>query len=205
MTIHTADITGLILAGGRATRMGGVDKGLQLLNGEPMVVHVMRRLEPQVGSLLINANRSVDQYRQLGVPVVSDLVQGFAGPLAGLHAGLQHCTGEYLLTAPCDSPLLPVDLLERLARTLLQNDSEAAVATTGAGVNHRRHPVFLLLKTSLRPQLARWLAAGGRKVDDWLNSIHCVEAAFDDEAAFENINTADQLLALSQRIHHRVD
>lgn len=201
MAIRIAQITGLILAGGRGTRMGGVDKGLQLLNGEPMVSHVLRRLRPQVSSLLINANRHLDQYQQFGPPLVKDAVEGFAGPLAGLHAGLRECASDYLVTAPCDSPLLPADLVARLSNALVQCGSDAAVATTGAGIRLQRHPVFLLVKASLLPQLEQWLAGGGRKVDDWLHSVNCAQASFDSELAFENINTTDQLADFSRRMH----
>ncbi len=220
MSIHQEEITGLILAGGRATRMGGVDKGLQLLNGEPMVQHVLRRLQPQVSHMLINANRNAQEYRQFGVPVIADRVSGFAGPLAGLHAGLAQCATPYLATAPCDSPLLPVDLVARLSAALAQTGSDVAVAATAtsdrpnAGAQadagtasedtaHRhpqRQPVFMLAKTSLLPQLSDWLAAGGRKADDWLRSIHCAEVVFDEGGAFENVNTTAHLTDMSRRL-----
>jgi len=215
MSIHQDEITGLILAGGRATRMGGVDKGLQLLNGEPMVQHVLRRLQPQVGRMLINANRHEDEYRQFGVPVIADVVSGFAGPLAGLQAGLAQCVTPYLATVPCDSPLLPADLVARLSAALQQTGSDVAVAASGT--NHppdvaagtatdadarrpQRQPVFMLAKTSLLPQLSDWLAAGGRKADDWLRSLACAEVVFDEDDAFENINTTEHLKDMSRRL-----
>jgi molybdopterin-guanine dinucleotide biosynthesis protein A len=216
MPIHPEEITGLILAGGRATRMGGVDKGLQLLNGEPMVHHVLRRLQPQVGHMLINANRNAQEYRQFGVPVIADMVSGFAGPLAGLQAGLAQCTTGYLATAPCDSPLLPFDLVARLSGALEQTGSDVAVAATGtdgpprgdAGTTSvaaahwhpQRHPVFMLAKASLLPQLSDWLAAGGRKADDWLRSLRCAEVLFGDDGAFENVNTSAHLTDMSRRL-----
>ncbi len=193
-------ITGLILAGGRATRMGGVDKGLQPLNGEAMVAHVLRGLRPQVGAMLINANRNQDAYRKFGAPVLPDLVTGYAGPLAGLHAGLAQCRTPWLVTAPCDSPLLPDDLVMRLAAALQRDDSDVAVAATGDESARQRHPVFMLVKTSLLPQLSVWLDAGGRKVDDWLRSLKCAETPFDNEALFENVNTNEQLDQISQRL-----
>ena len=193
-------ITGLILAGGRATRMGGVDKGLQPLNGEAMVSHVLRRLQPQVGVMLINANRNQEAYRKFGTPVLPDVVTGYAGPLAGLHAGLAQSQTPWLVTAPCDSPLLPEDLVMRLATALQRDDSDVAVATTGDASARQRHPVFMLVKTSLLPQLSTWLDAGGRKVDDWLRSLKCAEAAFDNEALFDNVNTNEQLGQIAQRL-----
>ncbi len=193
MTIPTDDITGLILAGGRATRMGGVDKGLQPLNGEPMVSHVLRRLRSQVGKLMINANRNEDVYQQWGVTVIADQLPDFAGPLAGLQAGLAQCKTPYLATAPCDAPRIPADLVARLSAALEQRDSDAAVAVTLAGGQRHRHPVCLLVKTSVLPHLTAWLDNGGRKMDDWLRALSTAEAVFDDVDAFENVNTVAQL------------
>ncbi len=200
MTIRIHDVTGLILAGGRATRMGGVDKGLQLLNGEALTAHVLRRLQPQVGSVLINANRHLAEYQQFGVPVLADDIAGFAGPLAGVHAGLARCQSAYLATVPCDSPLLAGDLVARLAAALEREGSDVAVAATPRGASCQRHPVFMLAKATLLPQLGDWLANGGRKVDDWLRSLPCATALFDDERSFDNINTTDHLAALSRRL-----
>ncbi len=199
MSIDTRQVTGLILAGGRATRMGGVDKGLQLLRGEPMAACVLRRLRPQVGALLINANRHREEYEALGAPVCADLTEGFAGPLAGIHAGLAACTTDYMATAPCDSPLLPADLVQRLSRALEHDNAEAAVAVTTPNMRRQRHPVFLLLKASLLSALADFIARGGRRVDDWLATLRCTEVAFDDESAFSNVNTREELDALERR------
>lgn len=201
MTIPTDDITGLILAGGRATRMGGVDKGLQPLNGEPMVSHVLRRLSPQVGKLMINANRNADVYQQFGVTVIADQLPDFAGPLAGLQAGLAQCKTPYLATVPCDAPRIPADLVARLSATLEQYHSDAAVAVTLVGSRRHRHPVCMLVKTSLLPHLTAWLDNGGRKMDDWLRSLPSAEAVFDDEDAFENVNTIAQLGQLERSAH----
>lgn len=200
MAIGIDEVTGLILAGGRATRMGGLDKGLQLLNGEPMAAHALRRLRPQVGAVLINASRNIDAYRQFGVPVLADALPGFIGPLAGVHAGLAQCQSPYLVTVPCDSPVLPADLVARLSEALQRGDHDVAVATTLHRDARQRHPVFMLVKTALQPRLAVWLASGGRKVDDWLGSLRCTEAAFDDESAFESVNTPEQLDALARRL-----
>lgn len=199
MRIPKEQITGLILAGGLGSRMGGIDKGLQPVGGAPMVTLVMQRLQPQVDAVLINANRHTDHYATFGVPVVSDLIEGYAGPLAGIHAGLSHCDTDYLVSAPCDSPLLPHDLVQRLAEALNDTRADAAVAVTGQSETLQRHPVFMLLRCSLRDRLASYLNEGGRKVDGWLKSLHCIEVRFDDEAAFANVNTPEELNALANR------
>jgi len=185
--------TGIILAGGKASRMGGVDKGLALLHGKPLVAHVVERLRPQVDMLMINANRELESYRRLGYPVIADLIAGFAGPLAGLHCGMQAAATEFVVSVPCDSPLLPEDLVSRLADAMAGAD--LAVARTGL----RRHPVFCLCRTGLLPDLTRFLESGGRKVEDWHAGLNRVEVDFDDEAsAFANINTAAELSCLQQ-------
>lgn len=186
-------ITGLILAGGRGSRMGDVDKGLQTLNGEAMVSHVIKRLAPQVGSLIINANRNLETYRQFGVAVWPDEISGFAGPLAGLQAGLLHCQTQYLVTAPCDSPFLPIDLVARLYDALAKQGADLAVAVTGESENRQPHPVFCLLKASLLPHLNAFLESGKRRIDAWYASLKVAEVTFDDEAAFRNINTLEEL------------
>jgi len=194
MTIANADVTGVVLAGGQGRRMGGVDKGLVELAGAPMVAHVLARLAPQVGDVLINANQNLDRYRAFGQPVVEDAVGGFAGPLAGLHAGLTRAGGELVVTVPCDSPFLPLDLVHRLRAALDRDGAQLAVAKTF----DQPHPVFALVRRDVLPNLAAFLAAGGRKIDAWYASLRVVEVAFDDEAdAFRNINTADELAAAS--------
>lgn len=181
-------ITGVVLAGGQGRRMGGVDKGLQLLNGRPMIAHVIERLAPQVEDIVINANQNREAYAAFGHPVVPDAIEGYAGPLAGLHAGLQAATQPLVVTAPCDSPFLPADLVARLASAL--GDNDLAVAKTGA----QAHPVFALVRRTLLAHLAAYLAGGGRKIDAWYASLKVVEVAFDDEAdAFSNINTREEL------------
>lgn len=187
------DITGLILAGGRGTRMGNVDKGLQLLKGEPMALHVLRRLAPQVGPVIINANRNLDAYTGFRVQVVSDEIDGFAGPLAGLHAGLRHCRTPYLTSAPCDSPFLPEDLVARLSTALEQQQADLAMAVTGDGETRQEHPVFCLTKTSLLASLTDFLKSGGRKPVIWFASLRLAQVHFENEAAFDNINTVDEL------------
>jgi molybdopterin-guanine dinucleotide biosynthesis protein A len=181
-------ITGIVLAGGQGRRMGGVDKGLQLLSGKPMIEQVIARLAPQVDDIVINANQNREAYAAFGHPVVPDAIEGYAGPLAGLHAGLQAAAQPLVVTAPCDSPFLPEDLVARLAAALGEND--LAVAKTGA----QAHPVFALVRRTLFGHLAAYLAGGGRKIDAWYASLKVVEVAFDDEAdAFSNINTREEL------------
>jgi molybdopterin molybdotransferase len=188
------DITGLVLAGGRGTRMGTVDKGLQPFRGTTMVFNVLERLLPQVGAVAINANQNQDSYRALSVPVWSDETPGFAGPLAGLEAGMRHCTTPYLLTAPCDSPFLPPDLAARLAAGLVEQGADIAYAVTQEpGKRRQPHPVFCLVRVDTLPGLSRYLAEGGRKVDGWFAELKAAEVLFEDDSAFRNINTLDEL------------
>ena len=190
-------ITGLILAGGRGQRMGGIDKGLALLDGRPLVEHVLDRLAPQVASVMINANRNVDRYARFGHPLIGDRIAGFAGPLAGLEAGLAACTTPYLASAPCDSPFLPPDLIARLAAALAANKASIAVARTG----DQLHPVFSLVRSFVLPDLQAFIHAGGRRMESWLQRLEWVACPFDDVAdAFANINTPDEL-----RAHHAED
>jgi molybdopterin-guanine dinucleotide biosynthesis protein A len=187
------DITGLILAGGRGSRMGSIDKGLALLGNQPMVQHVIQRLRPQVQHLLINANQNLDTYAAFGAPVWADAMPDFAGPLAGLQTGLMHCETPYLVTAPCDSPFLPFDLVQRLASALQGENADLSVAVTGDGASRQPHPVFCLVKASLLPHLTQFLENGGRKVDRWYASLRVAEVHFADESAFRNINTLAEL------------
>lgn len=188
MNAVTGIATGLILAGGQGRRMGTVDKGLQLLRGKPMVAAVLARLAPQVGEILINANQNLQAYESFGHRVVPDAIGGFAGPLAGLHAGLNAASHPLVLTAPCDSPFLPLDLFSRLSNAIRNND--LAVARTG----DQPHPVFALVRVAVRQNLEDFLSRGGRKIDAWYASLKVVEVSFDDEAdAFRNINTRAEL------------
>jgi molybdopterin-guanine dinucleotide biosynthesis protein A len=181
-------VTGIVLAGGQGRRMGGVDKGLQLLHDRPMVEHVIGRLAPQVDEILINANQNLEAYARFGYRVVPDAIGGFAGPLAGLHAGLTQARHGMVLTVPCDSPFLPLDLFIRLKKELENKD--LAVARTG----DQPHPVFSLVRGSVLDHLAGFLSAGGRKIDAWYSTLNIVEVPFDDEAdAFRNINTREEL------------
>ena len=180
--------TGIVLAGGRGSRMGGVDKGLQSLRGRPMIEWVLERLAPQVSEIIVNANQNIQSYESYGHRVVRDEIAGFAGPLAGLHAGLKAAAHPLVVTAPCDSPFLPSDLVSRLKQFLGEKD--LAVARTG----DQPHPVFALMKRQVRESLEAFLAAGGRKIDAWYAALKVVEVSFDDEAdAFRNINTLEEL------------
>ena len=187
------NVTGLILAGGQGRRMGGVDKGLQLLHGKPMVAAVLARLAPQVDEILINANQNLEAYARFGCRVVPDTLGGFAGPLAGLHAGMSVASHPLVLTVPCDSPFLPLDLFSRLEKELKQND--LAVARMG----DQPHPVFALVRTTVKKNLEDFLSRGGRKIDAWYGSLKVVEVPFDDEAdAFRNINTSGERAAAAR-------
>ena len=187
------NITGLVLAGGRGTRMGTLDKGLQDFGGQPMVGHVIARLLPQVGGLVVNANQNVERYRALGHAVFEDSVGGFAGPLAGLHTGLLHCQTPWLVTAPCDSPFVPLNLVARLLEAQQRTFSDIVVPVTGEGAARQPHPVFCLVRTSLLSHLSAYLDGGGRKVDKWYSTLLVTEVTFDDESAFRNINTLAEL------------
>jgi molybdopterin molybdotransferase len=190
-------ISGLILAGGRGTRMGHVNKGLQPFRGSTMVAHVLERLAPQVAEVMISANQNLDTYAGFGVPVWPDDTEGYAGPLAGLEAGLRRCTTPYLLSAPCDSPFLPPDLAERLFAQLQAQDADLAFAVTQEpGQRPQPHPVFCLVKTSLLPVLSQYLVEGGRKMDGWYAGLKAVDVLFEDADAFRNINTRDELQTL---------
>jgi len=187
-----SSVTGLILAGGKGSRMGGVDKGLQAFRGKRLVDHVYERLAPQVGGVIINANQNHEEYKSFGVRVVSDAIGGYAGPLAGLHAGLSISKRPFLATVPCDSPFLPADLIERLYQRIDESGAELAVAKTG----EQPHPVFSLVRRGVLDHLADFLKGGGRKIDAWYATLNVVEVAFDDEAeAFSNFNTLDELAA----------
>jgi molybdopterin-guanine dinucleotide biosynthesis protein A len=181
-------VSGIVLAGGQGRRMGGVDKGLQPLRGKPMVEWVLARLAPQVSDIIVNANQNIPSYEEFGYRVVPDEISGFAGPLAGLHAGLKAVSQPLVVTVPCDSPFLPGDLVSRLNASLKNHD--LAVAKTGS----QPHPVFALMKRQVREHLEAFLASGGRKIDAWYAALKVVEVSFDDEAdAFRNINTLEEL------------
>ena len=186
------DVTGLILAGGEGRRMGGADKGLVVLDGRPLVAHAIERLAPQVGALMLSANRNLAAYRSFGYPVLtdgSDAFLGYLGPLAGLRAGLAACQTDWLVCVPCDCPALPADLAARLSAAT--GNSSLAVAS----VDGRMQPTFQLCRRALLPALDAFLAAGKRKVGLWCLEQGAVEVAFPDANAFKNMNNPSDLAA----------
>lgn len=188
------ELTGVILAGGEGRRMGGVDKGLQLLDGRPLVHWVLDRLRPQVGRVVISANRNLDRYREFGCPVLSDMLSGYAGPLAGLQAAMTDAATPFLLAAPCDSPGMPGDLGARLFHALEAARADLAVPRAEGRV----HRAFCLVRRELLPRLDAFLADGGRKLGLWHQSLNTVEVDFDDRAeAFANINSLAELEQLA--------
>jgi molybdopterin-guanine dinucleotide biosynthesis protein A len=190
------EITGLVLAGGRGTRMGGIDKGLQPHLGVPLAQHALQRLRPQVAALMINANRNLSAYQAMGVPVWQDELPDFPGPLAGMLAGLEHCRTPYLVTVPCDSPNFPGDLVARLAEGLASSDGDLATAYTREGGEPRAQPVFCLMKASLRDSLRAFVESGQRKTGLFAIQHRGAKVIFDDAAAFANANTLRELAEL---------
>jgi molybdenum cofactor guanylyltransferase len=208
-TISAQDITGLILAGGRGSRMGGVDKGLQNFNGIPLALHTLMRLGPQVESVMVNANRNLSAYESFGASVWPDASADFAGPLSGFLVGLERAETPYVLTVPCDTPRLPLDLAERLAAALVREDADIAMAaapeTEDQGQTHiRTQPVFCLMKIELSESLVKFTHAGGRKIDAWTAQHKTVVVPFDapsdDPLAFANVNTLNELQALENAV-----
>jgi molybdopterin-guanine dinucleotide biosynthesis protein A len=186
-------ISAIILSGGRATRMSGVDKGLIQLDKKPLITHVIARLKPQVAEIFINANRGITTYEAFGYTVLQDETNDFLGPLAGFSLGLQHAKHDFVSTVPCDSPLLPLDLAERLLNGMAEASADIAVASS----DESAHPVFCLMKKSVLPSLTEYLASGERKVSAWQKSQKYVEVDFSDcEYAFVNLNTFEDLKAL---------
>ena len=200
-------ITGIILAGGQGRRMtkpidgsdsnsgtaATIEKGLINFRNQPMIQCVAQRLAAQVDEIIINANRELERYAALGYPIIQDSISGYAGPLAGLHAGMQSANNPYVLTVPCDSPLLALDLAERLSAAMIKNKADIAVAKTGA----QTHPVFCLCNKNLLPHLEHYLQNGGRRFDAWYSTLNAIEVSFDDNPlAFANINTPEDLIKL---------
>jgi len=200
----TTAITGLILAGGRGSRMGGIDKGLQNFRGLPLALQTLMRLQMQslpLQEILINANRNLSAYESLGVPVWPDSIDGYAGPLAGFLTGLERCETPLLLTVPCDSPLFPLDLVERLHQALLSQEADIAMAAAPeADGQIRPQPVFCLMKIELLESLVKFTQADGRKIDTWTAQHRCAIVPFDqaqdDPQAFANVNTLPELMQL---------
>lgn len=191
-------VSAIILSGGRATRMGGCDKGLVLLHQKPLVQHVVERIQPQVSELMINANREITQYQMLGLPILQDEQPDFIGPLAGFSLGLESAKHQYLLTVPCDSPFIPTNLVSRLLDQLLKHHADIAVAIS----NGNTHPVCSIMKKTVLPSLLAYIADGGRKVSTWQKSLVYTEVDFSDcDEAFTNINTFENLNAIASAYH----
>jgi molybdopterin-guanine dinucleotide biosynthesis protein A len=185
----SAAISGLVLAGGLARRMGGIDKGLVPLAGKPMIEHVLQGLKLQVGAVLVNANRNLEQYSRYGYPVVSDTLEGYLGPLAGVLSALEVIDTEFLLTVPCDSPLVAPDLAQRMYQALASQRADLAVAHDG----QRQQPVFLLLRRGLATDLQPYLAGGERKIDRWFARHRLAEADLSDRPeSFINVNEPEE-------------
>ena len=196
MSIPLEDITGLVLAGGLGSRMGGVDKGLQNHRGMALALFALMRLQPQVGTVMINANRNLGAYEAMGVPVWPDVMADYPGPLAGLQTGLERCETPYLVSVPCDTPDFPADLVARLASALVAADAEIAMAAAVEDGELRTQPVFCLLKAELLESLMHYMQSGQRKIDRWTAMHRCVVVEFDDAAAFFNANTLAELQQL---------
>ncbi|MBL8324512.1 MAG: molybdenum cofactor guanylyltransferase MobA [Rubrivivax sp.] len=197
--IALADITGLVLAGGRGSRMGGIDKGLQSYHGMPLAMHAVLRLQRQVGSVMINANRNLAAYEAMGVPVWPDALADYPGPLAGMLAGLEHCETPWLLTVPCDTPEFPDDLAARLGAAAAAQGADIAMAATREDGVLRTQPVFCLINAMLMEDLMAWLQSGERKIDRWTARHRSATVEFSDPGAFFNANTPDELQRLQQR------
>lgn len=191
-------ISCVILAGGRATRMQGADKGLVMFNAQPLVAHVIAQVQPQVDEIILNANRELTTYQQFGYAVVPDVCANFLGPLAGIQVGLRHATHDYLLTVPCDTPYFPQDLVSRLYAALTQQAADIAVANSDGVL----HPVISLCRKSVLGSLDDFIAKGGRKVRDWQASLHVTTEDFSDHAlsckrVFHNLNTFEDMAHLT--------
>ena len=199
MAIGIDEITGLVLAGGRGSRMGGVDKGLQNHLGMPLAMQALLRLGPQVGALMLNANRNLGAYESMGVPVWPDAQLDYPGPLAGFLAGLEHCETPYLVTVPCDTPNFPTDLVARLAAALQAEGAEIAIAATLEEGQIQPQPVFCLMQADLLESLVAFTHAGQRKIDKWTAQHRCATVLFEDAAAFFNANTPGELQQLQPR------
>jgi molybdopterin-guanine dinucleotide biosynthesis protein A len=196
--IDKEDITGVVLAGGRGSRMGGVDKGLQTFRGMPLALHTLLRLGPQVGEAMVNANRNLSAYESFGVPVWPDASADYAGPLAGFLVGLERCETAYLVTVPCDTPLFPSDLVARLTEAMEREGADIAMAAAREEDGQLRpQPVFSLLRHELMESLVRFTHGGGRKIDAWTAQHKTVLVPFDrpedEPAAFFNANTLADL------------
>jgi len=197
--ISSKDITGLILAGGRAQRMGGIDKGLIPFHDKPLIESAIAKLKPQTQSIIINANRNLTKYAGYGYPVIMDETPDFSGPLAGFSVGLRACKTPYLLTAPCDSPLLPNNLAQKLCAEMEREDFQLVYASSKeADGKVWAQPVFCLMHTNLQDSLASFLLKGDRKIDRWFKELRSSTVIFDDPQVFANVNTPEELKSLEE-------
>ena len=197
--INSEHITALILAGGRAQRMGGIDKGLIPFHGKPLIESAINRLQPQVNTILINANRNITKYSHYGYPVLIDETPDFSGPLAGFLVGLKHCKTPYLLTSPCDSPLLPTDLATKMAVELEDHNLELVFASSKEEDGKIwSQPVFCLMKSGLQDSLDAFLGKGDLKIDRWFKELQSSTVVFENPQAFANVNTPEELAALEK-------
>jgi len=195
--ISSKDITGLILAGGRAQRMGGIDKGLIPFHGKPLIESTIAKLKPQTQSIIINANRNITKYAGYGYPVIMDETPDFSGPLAGFSVGLKACKTPYLLTSPCDSPLLPNNLAELLSAEMEHGDFELVYASSKeADGKVWAQPVFCLMRANLLESLANFLLKGDLKIDRWFKELRSSTVVFEDPLVFANVNTPEELKSL---------
>ncbi len=197
--IASKDITGLILAGGRAQRMGGIDKGLIPFLGKPLIESVIAKLKPQVQTIIINANRNITKYASYGYPVIMDEQPDFSGPLAGFSVALKHCKTSYLLTSPCDSPLLPSNLAESLIAEMERGDFQLVYASSKeADGKIWAQPVFCLMRSNLQESLSSFLSKGDLKIDRWFKELRSSTVIFEDPQVFANVNTPEELKLLEE-------
>ena len=193
---NSLKISGCILAGGQGTRLGGIDKGLVKFGTSTLIEHAINRLSPQVESLIVNANRNTEKYNELGFSVVRDSNTTFDGPLRGFYAGLVHSDSDYVAFAPCDCPFFPLDLVQQLAKSLINSRVQISMAVAGG----RPQPVFAIVSTDLQNSLIKFLENGGRKIRHWVESENYATVSFSDSMAFDNINTADDLREAETRL-----
>jgi len=187
--LNKHNITAVILAGGKGRRMDGNDKGLVELSNRPLIEHVIDAIEPQVEKIIVNANRNHEKYAHYGYPVISDTLDDYQGPLAGFYSAMKQSTTSHIVTLPCDGPLLPGDLVERLIDALADNNAEIAVVHDG----DRMQPVYSLIPATLTDSLNAFLDSGERKIDLWYKQHRVALADYSDcPEAFRNINTAEQ-------------
>lgn len=189
---HSPVVT-VILAGGQGVRIGG-NKGLQVLCGRPLIAWVCEAVSRDSVEVLISANDAKDKYGNFGYRVISDQIPDRAGPLAGLHAALTYIQTDFAMTVPCDTPFLPFDLITRLYAGFNQPEVEAVVAVAGG----YRQPTIAIYRKNVMPKLIEFLGSGGRKVNDWLDSLRLNEVVFDNAGCFENINTPEDLARAEQ-------